>query len=94
MRRGGHEFPIEISFSHLSHEHGRNVFAAFIRDITERRQSEQAVKESEARYRALIENFPGGNITVFDRDLRLTFVGGEDVKNFGPPGNVCGQATV
>ncbi|HMG04716.1 MAG TPA: PAS domain S-box protein [Chthoniobacterales bacterium] len=52
----------------------------------------QAIKESEEQHRALIENFPGGNITVFDRDLRLTFVGGEDVKkNFGPPENFVGK---
>jgi two-component system, NarL family, sensor histidine kinase UhpB len=51
----------------------------------------QAIKESEGRYRALIENFPGGNITVFDRDLRLTFVGGEDAKNFGTPEMFVGK---
>ena len=43
----------------------------------------QAIKESEGRYRALMENFPGGNITVFDRNFRLTFVGGEDARNYG-----------
>jgi PAS domain S-box-containing protein len=91
LHRDGHEFPIEISFSHLSHEPSRNVFAAFIRDITERRQSEQTVKESEARYRALIENFPGGNITVFDRDLRLRFVGGQDIKKRGNPAMFVGK---
>jgi len=51
----------------------------------------QAIRESEGRYRALIENFPGGNISVFDRDLRLTFIGGEDVKNYGPPEMYLGK---
>ncbi len=91
LHRSGHEFPIEIAFSHLSHAAGQNVFAAFIRDITERKQAEQAIKESEEQYRALIENFPGGNIAVFDRNLRVTFVGGEDVKNFGPPEMFVGK---
>src|SRR6267143_178708 len=91
LHRSGREFPIEIAFSHLSHQASQNVFAAFIRDITERKQAEQAIKESEERYRALIENFPGGNISVFDRNLRLTFVGGEDVKNYGAPEGFVGK---
>lgn len=91
LHRSGREFPIEIAFSPLSHEAGRNVFAAFIRDLTERKQAERAIKESEGRYRALIENFPGGNITVFDRGLRLTFVGGEDTKSYGPPEMFVGR---
>lgn len=91
LHRSGREFPIEIAFSHPSHEPGRNVFAAFIRDITERKRAEETIKESEERYRALIENFPAGNITVFDRDLRLTFVGGEDAKNYGAPEMFVGK---
>jgi PAS domain S-box-containing protein len=91
LHRSGREFPIEIAFSHPSRAAGRNVFAAFIRDITERKRAEETIKESEERYRALIENFPGGNITVFDRDLRLTFVGGEDSKNYGPPEMFVGK---
>ncbi|PYJ10163.1 MAG: hypothetical protein DMF06_07360 [Verrucomicrobia bacterium] len=51
-----------------------------------------AIKESEARCRALIENFPGGNITVFDRNLRLTFAGGQDNKNYGTPEGFVGKA--
>ncbi|MEY2489333.1 MAG: hypothetical protein QOC70_1275 [Verrucomicrobiota bacterium] len=51
----------------------------------------RAIKESEGRYRALIENFPGGNISVFDRNLRLTFIGGEDVKNYGSPEGLVGK---
>lgn len=85
MHRSGREFPIEMALSLLFQEAGQSVFAAFIRDITERKQAEKAIKESEKHYRALIENFPGGNITVFDRDLRLTFVGGEDAKKYGAP---------
>jgi len=91
LHRSGREFPIEIAFSLLSHEAGQTVFAAFIRDITERKQAEKAIKESEEQYRALIENFPGGNISAFDRSLRLTFIGGEDAKNFGSPEMFVGK---
>ena len=51
----------------------------------------QAIKKSEERYRALLENFPAGNITVFDRDLRLTFVGGEDSRDYGTAEKFLGK---
>jgi PAS domain S-box-containing protein len=91
LHRNGREFPIEISLSHLSDQGGQNVLAAFIRDISERKKAEQAIKESEERYRALIENFPAGNISVFDRSLRVTFAGGEDSRSHGRPEMFVGK---
>jgi PAS domain S-box-containing protein len=91
LHRSGREFPIEMVFSHLSHRAGQNVFAAFIRDISERKRAERAIKESEERYRALIENFPSGHISVYDRDLRVTFVGGEDFRSHGRPEMLLGK---
>jgi PAS domain S-box-containing protein len=41
--RDGHEFPIEISFSHFK-EGERDIFAAFIRDITERKQAQETLR--------------------------------------------------
>lgn len=49
LHRQGHEFPIEIAFSHLSKEAGRNVFAAFIRDISDRKKIEDALRQREAQ---------------------------------------------
>jgi PAS domain S-box-containing protein len=54
-------------------------------------EAEQAIKRSDERYRALIENFPEGNVTVFDRDLRILFVGGDDAKSYGPPDVFLGK---
>jgi PAS domain S-box-containing protein len=45
-------------------------------NITERRQTERKYRESEARYRALAENFPDGAVGVYDRALRYTLVAG------------------
>jgi len=48
-------FPVEASTSMFDLE-GRNVICVVIRDITDRRRAEEAVRESEERYRTLFES--------------------------------------
>ncbi|MGA2477616.1 MAG: ATP-binding protein [Spirochaetia bacterium] len=50
--RDGRKFPVEIS-NRLFTLEGRPMILATIRDITARKRAEQAVRESEERYRAL-----------------------------------------
>ncbi len=54
LHRLGHEFPIEIAFSHLSHQQG-DLFAAFIRDISDRRQAEEALRVGRVRMDLVLE---------------------------------------
>ena len=55
LRKDGTEFPAEVNIARLADE-GRTVLVAILRDITLRRSVEEALRESEARYRSLFEN--------------------------------------
>jgi diguanylate cyclase (GGDEF)-like protein/PAS domain S-box-containing protein len=58
VRRDGTEFPIEISISGFKEEE-KWTFTAFIRDITERKQAEAALQESQRTLSTLMGNLPG-----------------------------------
>ena len=66
QRQNGRAFPAEIAVSKAPVSHGQ-MFVLCLRDVTERRESEQAMRESEARYQLLVDNAPEA-IVVLDVD--------------------------
>lgn len=70
LGRDGHEFPVEISITSLT-PGGVRIFSAFIRDITDRRRAQAALRESEERFRKLFEETPVGMAFV---DLNFRFI--------------------
>ncbi len=54
LHRQGHEFPIEIAFSHLAQD-GADHFAAFIRDISDRKQAEEVIRVGRRRMDLVLE---------------------------------------
>src|SRR5579862_310106 len=65
-RKDGETFPAEIAVSKAPLSR-REMFVLCLRDVTERRESEQAVRENEARYRLLVDHAPEA-IVVLDVD--------------------------
>jgi PAS domain S-box-containing protein len=70
IRKGGDTFPVEFSLA-LWKAGGRTNVTAIIRDVTRRRRREQLLRDSEERYRSLIDMAPDAIFSV-DRNFRLT----------------------
>ncbi len=70
LRANGERFPIELTVTRVEMA-GAPMFTGFIRDLTERKQAERQLQETEERYRTLIENLPAATY-VDDVDERST----------------------
>jgi PAS domain S-box-containing protein len=80
IRADGSEFPLEASYSRVE-VGGRKVYTVVVRDVTERRRAEEALRESEELYRNLVETSPDailladldGTIRKANRQAALLF---------------------
>ncbi len=58
LRKNGEEFPVEVSFGETI-SNGNRVFTGFIRDISERKLAEEAIRAREQDLSLIIETIPG-----------------------------------
>jgi PAS domain S-box-containing protein len=65
VRADGSEFLVELSVTRIATE-GAPLFTAYLRDITERKRIEEALRQSEERYALVVA---GSNEGIFDWDL-------------------------
>jgi two-component system cell cycle sensor histidine kinase/response regulator CckA len=74
VRKDGTKRYIEVSVSLHNNSSGKPIgFQGVSRDITERKQAEDALRQSEAKYRRIVETAIEG-IVVLDCMARITFV--------------------
>jgi PAS domain S-box-containing protein len=65
MRADGSEIPVELTITAIG-ELPHPTFTAFIRDLTERKRAEAELRQSEERYRDLVEN---AHDIIYSHDL-------------------------
>ena len=72
IRQDGSVFPVELRTQLIRGVEGNaSGMWAFVRDITQRKQAEEALKESERKYRMLIESLPQ---KIFYKDTQSVYV--------------------
>ena len=90
-RKDGSEFPVDIMLSPMETPEGRVVISV-IRDISDRKKAEEAIRHSEAQFRALFEFSPDA-IVVSDWDGHITEVNARVESMFGyQRGELLGQS--
>ena len=85
-RKDGAEFWVEVTASFLRNPEGQVVGVMGVtRDITERKKAEEALRESEERFRTLIENAQDGiSIAEPDGTMRYVSTSTERILGFKP----------
>ncbi len=70
LRAGGEPFPLEVSASGFPHKGGPDHSVWIVRDITDRKQTESEVRESEEKFRRTFDQSPMG-ASILSLDYRF-----------------------
>jgi len=81
LKKDGSEFPVEIGLNPIETDEGTMVLSAIV-DITERKAAELALRESEQRFRLVVEAAPNSMVMV-DRAGKIVMVNAQAERVFG-----------
>lgn len=82
MRKDGSRVPVELLVHRVNDAKGNPYYYSFITDITERKQTEQALRTSEEKLRLFFEHTPAA-IAMFDREMRYIHASRRWLKDYG-----------
>ncbi len=80
-KKDGTMFPAEIAANYLVYE-GEEYNCSYVRDITDRKRSEQALRDSEKRFRQLADRSPMP-MAIYDSDGNITYLNEKFTRTFG-----------
>ncbi|NEX20261.1 PAS domain S-box protein [Thiorhodococcus mannitoliphagus] len=90
-RRDGVIFPVEVMANYVDYE-GQEYDFAFVRDISERQCAEEALRASEHKFRAVVQNAQAITF-ILDRHGVFLLSEGQSLSRLGlTPGQVLGQS--
>lgn len=91
LRKSGERFPLELSLSTWT-AGGERFFTGIIRDSSERKQAEEALRRSEAHYRALLNAIPDAMVRVARDGTYLGLKSPSDFGWFMEPDHLVGRS--
>jgi PAS domain S-box-containing protein len=83
LRLDGTPIPVEVSSIRITYL-GKQSALIYMRDITERKKADEAIRRSEDRYRTILEASPDAMLSM-DRQGRIVLVNTQAEKMFGYP---------
>ena len=83
-RKDGTEFPCEVNVQLVKDDAGNPLhIQSIVRDISDRKHTEQQLRNRETLYRTLARNLPNSAILLYDHDLRYLIAEGEALASSG-----------